>query len=73
MILFLVVIVCNFNMFCKDKIIGIEVQIFMDNLVKVYLEEKLRDYGNEIFNLNFDKIVREVGYDIIEMFLDCIF
>lgn len=45
----------------------------MDNLVKVYLEEKLRDYGNEIFNLNFDKIVREVGYDIIEMFLDCIF
>lgn len=73
MILFLVVIVCNFNMFCKDKIIGIEVQIFIDNLVKVYLEEKLRDYGNEIFNLNFDKIVREVGYDIIEMFLDCIF
>ena len=67
------VTVCNLNMLRKDKIIGTEGQVFMDNLAKVRSKEKWINDSNETFNVDLDKIVREAGHDISEMLLDCSF
>ena len=55
----------------KDKIIGTEAQLFLDDIESLVFNESLRKNPNGTFHLDLDKDVREAGHNITDMLPAC--